>query len=64
MTKGQGEARDHKYKLFKSLGGYGLGNQGEPSRFKLENITVVHSVYIGVETGTDQAVSSSTERGK
>jgi len=31
------------------LRGYGLGNQGEPSRFKLKNTTVVHRVYIGEE---------------
>jgi hypothetical protein len=29
------------------LGGYRLSNQEEPNRFKLENTTVVHRVYIG-----------------
>jgi hypothetical protein len=47
-----------------SLRGCGLSNREEPSRFKLENTTIVHRIYIGGEMSTDQAVSSSTGQGK
>jgi hypothetical protein len=52
MTKSESKVKDHKYKQL-SLKGYEPGNRVEPSRFKLENTTVVCRVYIGKETNTD-----------
>jgi len=49
MTDGQSEVNGHKYKRL-GLRGYGLVNRVEPSRFKLENTTVVQRVYIRKET--------------
>jgi len=49
MTEGQSEVKDHKYKRL-GLGGYGLVNRVEPSRFKLRDTAMVHRVYIRRET--------------